>query len=232
MKKRRLLLAAAALFLGLLAGPAFAARSDTPKFCLDFVDAYLVYDVGTGKLQVAAEGNVLNYGELWTVLKPGPGVFHLRNLAMEAADCYWRVYTDPRLKRAFRVMGGMFGEPGGTETPLYCKVEVYGGSPGSRLPDRFILRFVPESKAHLVCQKGGVLGTVKIFAEKDVLSSGGDWSINYFSSGYLCHLKQGHWKGFLWRIDLVQKKAWRMSGGGDGSSAILTPLNCGIRVIL
>jgi hypothetical protein len=171
MKKGRYLFAAAALCLGLLAGQGPAAQSASGKFFLDFVDAYLVYEVGTGKLQIAAEGSVLNYGEFWTVLKPEPGVFHLRHLGMETANCYWRVYTDPRLKRAFRVTGGTFGEQGGTETRLHCQVEVYGGSSGSRFPDRFILRFVPESKPYLVSEKEGILRTIKIFAEKGILSS-------------------------------------------------------------
>jgi len=92
------------------------------KLLLEFVDAYLVYVPSSGKLQIAAEGSVLNYGTDWTVLKLKPYLYHVRQKFW--ADFYWKVNTSNKLKKAWRVTGGTFGQPGGTETPLKLNVRV------------------------------------------------------------------------------------------------------------
>lgn len=232
MKKGRLMFAIVALFLGLLAGQPAGSQGSSHKFFLDFVDAYMVYEIPSGKLQIAAEGNVLSYGTYWTVLKAEPNIYHLKHKWMTAGGgFYWKVYLSPKLKRACKVRGGTFGQPGGTETPLHCKVEVVTSAAASGSPIRFILRFTPDSKAYLVYSGGTEQQGMQIWAEENTLSYAQDWNATFKPADQVYHLSQASWQGFFWKVDINLKKAWRVSGGAAGSSGTLTPLKCGVRVI-
>jgi hypothetical protein len=84
------------------------------RFLLKFQDAYLVHQPGRSGLQIAAQGNVLSYGNDWQVRQLKPYLFHLKQNAWK--DFYWKVNTSR--KEAYRVKGGQFGQMGGQETRM------------------------------------------------------------------------------------------------------------------
>lgn len=199
--------------------PELAARLQGSDFRLDFKDAYLVYEPpaggggGKGTLQIAAELNVLSYGNDWDVAQLKPFLFHLRLNSW--SGFYWKVNTSRR--EIYKVTGGTFGALGGTETAITdITVDPVGDI---NAPERFMLRFAnsylikPTSSAH-----------PQIIASGMVLSYGADWTITQDSSSpWVYHLSESVWKGFSWKANLRRLRAYRVTD----------PLNpCGSDVLL
>lgn len=87
---------------------------------LRFNDAYLVYSVATKSIQIAAQNNVLSYGNDWDKCNLNTTTYHLKNKF--AQTFFWKV--DTANKTAVEVTGGTFCGSGGSETPLNFGVRV------------------------------------------------------------------------------------------------------------
>jgi hypothetical protein len=179
-------------------------QAQTPKrFLLRFSDAYLVYQPGTGTLQITTAGNVLSYGKDWQVAKLKPYLYHLRQNVWK--DFFWKVNTSR--KEVYQVSGGTFGKLGGQDKGLNITVDAVG-SPED--PTRFLLRF---SDAYLVHVPG--TSTLQITAVGNVLSYGKDWQVKQMQP-YLYHMRQNVWKGFYWKVNTSRKEVYRVRGGTFG----------------
>jgi hypothetical protein len=186
------------------------------RFFLDFKDAYLAYKKSTKSIQVIAEGNVLSYGGDWQKCQLKPYLFHIRQNVWKGF--YWQVNTSR--KEVYRVDGGSFCKVDGKKRKLPFRVDVSGDFFYLRLTKAYLV-YVPASK------------TLQVAAELMVLSYGQDWQkCNLSTSIY--HLMEKFWSNgkFYWKIDTVNKKAWRVKGGlfcKPGGAQ--TPLKATVRVI-
>jgi hypothetical protein len=173
------------------------------RFTLNFTGAYLVYDLQTGTLQIAAEGNVLSYGGDWEVRKVHSYLFHLRLRTWQGF--FWQVNTSR--KEVFQVRGGTFGSVlGGTSSRLSFRVDVVGGAGGAE-PQRFTVRF---PRSHLLYAPAG--DVLQLITENTVLSYCGDWQRCRLRSN-VYQFKQNNWDAFFWKVNTVSKKAWRCRNG-------------------
>lgn len=186
--------------------PKLAARLQTSEFRLNFKDAYLVYEPpaggsGKGVLQIAAELNVLSYGNDWDVARLKPYLFHLRLHTW--SGFYWKVNTSRG--EIYKVTGGTFGALGGSETPISgVTVEAVGDA---NAPVRFLLHF---SDAYLI--KPATSSHPQIVASNMVLSYGSDWTITQdANTPWVYHLSEAVWKGFSWKANLHRLRAYRVT---------------------
>ncbi len=173
------------------------------RFKLKFQDAYLVHHPASNTTQIAAQGNVLSYGQDWKVRKLKPYLYHFKQNAWQGF--FWKVNTSRG--EVYRVKGGSFGHLGGSEQKINIGVDAVGDVNN---PTRFSLRF---HDAYLVRQVGK--SGLQITAQGNVLSYGGDWKVRKLKP-YLFHLKQNVWKGFYWKINTSRKEAYRVKGGQFG----------------
>jgi hypothetical protein len=169
---------------------------------LNFNDAYLVYEPGSGTLQIAAQSNVLSYGSDWEVRQLQPYLYHMRQAVWH--DFYWKINTSRG--EAYRVRMGTFGALGGTEEMLNMRVEPVG-NPDS--PERFFLRFMD---AYLIYQPPS---TLQIAAQGNVLSYGSDWYVQQ-AAPQTVHLREQVWRDFFWKVDTATAQVFRVRGGTFG----------------
>jgi hypothetical protein len=202
------------------------ARAETqqPKqFFLDFVDAYLVYQPRDGSLQIATELMVLSYGQNWEVKQLQPFLYHMRLKTWKGF--FWQVNTSRKV--AYKVEGGSFDSPGGTETVIAgIKVEVVAGS-DSGAPDSFLLKF---STSYLGYEPSS--GTLQIVAELMVLSYGQDWEAKEVKPS-IYHIRLKTWQGFFWQVSTLRKEAYKVEKGTFGViRGSRTKMQMGVRLIM
>ncbi len=191
---------------------------------LDFDDAYLVYVPGSDILQIAAEGNVLHYGQDWERVQIYPYLYHMRQ--KNWSGYYWKVNTSR--KEIYRVEGPNFGIIGDASEGLVpdITVTVVGGEDGTA-PDRFLLGFADSSLLYIPASQ-----IVRIYASNYLISYGNDWDkCNIGSSVF--HIKQDVWSTFYWKINASVPYLYRIRDGVfcDGSVAgTAQALSLGIRV--
>ncbi len=183
--------------------PATEDAKQLQRFLLRFNDAYLVHVPNTSTLQIAAQSNVLSYGQDWQVQRLKPYLYHFRQNNWQ--DFYWAVNTSRG--EVYRVRGGTFGNLGGQKEKLDIGVDSVGNANN---PDRFFLRF---SDAYLVKANTGAL---QIAAQGNVLSYGSDWEVQKLKP-YLFQLRQNNWQNFRWQVNTSRESAQRISGGAFGS---------------
>ena len=179
-------------------------------FRLQFKDAYLVYQPssggsGHGTLQIAAERNVLSYGNDWSVARIRPYLFHLKLNSW--SGFYWKVNTSRH--EIYRVTGGTFGHLGGSDTTVsHVTVQTVGNAND---PVRFFLRF---GDAYLVKPNSGA--HPQIVASGTVLSYGSDWTVSQDTARpWVYHLSESMWKGFSWKANLRRQRAYRVTDPRD-----------------
>lgn len=171
-------------------------------FRLQFHDAYLVYQPGSpGTLQIAAELNVLSYGNDWSRAAVKPFLYDLKLNSW--SGFFWRVNTSRH--EIYRVTGGTFGAIGGSETPVPNVTVDTVGNPNN--PTRFFLRF---GDSYLV--KPHASSHVQITASNTVLSYGADWTVTQDAGlPWVWHLSESVWKGFSWKVNLRRQRAYRVT---------------------
>lgn len=187
-----------------LAGAGYAAGSEEPdRFLLRFTDAYLVHETDGGAPQIAAEGNVVSYGQDWEIVRVRQFLYHMRQRNWR--DFYWKVNTSRR--EAYRVRGGEFGELGGEEERIdSIAVDPVGDAND---PTRFFLRF---NDAYLVHAPDN--GTLQIAAAGNVLSYGSDWTVDQIEP-WIYTLRQDVWRGFRWKVNTAREIAYRVKDETD-----------------
>lgn len=173
------------------------------RFMLKFQDAYLVHKPSSNTLQIAAQGNVLSYGNDWQVRKLKPYLYHFKQNNWNGF--FWKVNTSRG--EVYRVKNGQFGQLGGNQQKINIGVNAVGNANN---PTRFSLRFHDAYLVHQVGRSG-----LQIAAQGNVLSYGGDWQVRKLKP-YLYHVKQNVWKGFHWQINTSRKEAYRVKGGQFG----------------
>ena len=227
MKKNVVSIAVSVALLFFLLIAVSTVEAAPPKqFFIDFKDAYLVYAPSSGTKQITAEGSVLSYGSDWQVRKLKPYLYHMRLKSWQGF--YWKVNTSR--KAVYNVKGGKFGQLGGKESNKNFKVDVVGGGE-SGTPDRFMIKF---PKSYLVYVPGS--GTLQIAAGGNVLSYGSDWNVKKLkdTNGQRYHLMLKTWKGFFWKVNTKNKKAFRIRDGAFGKKkegGTKEKLNATVRVV-
>jgi len=213
-----------AIILLLFACMTIPASAAAPKqFFIDFKDAYLVYAPSSGTKQVVADGSVLSYGGDWQVSKLKPYLYHMRLKTWQGF--YWKVNTSR--KEVYQVTGGTFGQLGGSEKTKNFTVDVVGGG-GEGTPDRFMIKF---SDSYLVYVTAS--GTLQIAAGGNVLSYGSDWKVSKVKDN-VYHFMLKTWKGFFWKVNTKNKKAFRIRDGAFGKKkegGTKEKLNATVRVV-
>jgi len=174
------------------------------RFRLDFSDCSLVYVPSSQTLQISTVGNVLSYGQGWTVQQVKSYLYHFRLNTW--SGFYWMVNTSRR--EVYRVTGGTFGSVGGNQTKLNINVDVTGSG---NSPTRFSLRF---TDAYLIYSQAS--RDIQIAAAGTVLSYGHDWQKAEVKP-YLIHIKQNNWSGFYWQVNTSRKEFYNYQGGTFGS---------------
>lgn len=203
--------------VGTIATPALTLKAPD-RFFIDFNDAYLVYSTNSNSIQIAAQSNVLSYGQDWDKKKLKSYLYHIRLKTWQGF--YWAVNTSR--KEVYKVTGGTFGQMGGSLKKLPTTVDVVG-DPNN--PTRFLLRFKNAYLAYIVSSK-----SIQVIAEAMVLSYGGDWQKCQLKP-YLYEIRQNVWKGFYWKINTGKKEAVRIRGAAFcGLGGTYEKLNVGIRV--
>lgn len=192
------------------------------RFTLNFKEAYLVYDPQTGVLQIAAEGNVLSYGGDWEVRKIHSYLFHFRLRTWR--EFYWQVNTS-RLE-VIEVRGGTFGSVmGGADQRMPFRVEKKGGA-GAATPQSIKIVF---PKSHMVYSPGN--DVFQLITEGQVLSYCGDWQRCRLRNN-VYHFKQGNWERFIWSVNTLNKRVWRVRNVGgvcqSGGSEELLDIKVGV----
>lgn len=180
-----------------------AAAKQLQRFLIHFNDAYLVHVPNSSTLQIAAQNNVLSYGQDWQVQQLKPYLYHFRQNNWQGF--HWMVNTSRG--EVYRVRGGSFGQLGGQQEKLDIGVDSVGDASN---PDRFFLRF---NDAYLVKANTGAL---QIATEGNVLSYGSDWEVKKLKP-YLFQLRQRNWQNFRWQVNTSREIAQRISGGAFGS---------------
>ena len=177
--------------------------AEPERFTLNFRDAYLIYDPQTGVLQITAEGNVLHYGGDWQVDKVHPYLFHFRLKSWKAF--FWMVNTNTL--KIVEIRNGNFGSPvhGGSSQALPFDVDRKGGG-GMTTPQSIRITF---PKSYMVYNPGN--DVFQLQAEGRVLSYCGDW-LRCKLRNNLYHFKQNHWDKFIWSVNTISKRAWRVRG--------------------
>src|SRR6056297_2434276 len=194
------------ILTGMMCVAVFANTNQPDRFQVVFHNAYMVVTPGTLSMQVAAEGNVLSYGNDWQIIKLRPYLYHMRQQNWQGF--YWMVNTSR--KEVYKVTESVFGSLGGNQTKLPSTVSVVGGANNGE-PDRFSIYF---SNAYLIFSPN--TSTLQIAAEGAVLSYGADWA-KLQMKPYLYQLKKNSWQGFYWRVNTSRKELSVVRNGHFGT---------------
>lgn len=184
----------------------FGNTSQPERFKIDFNNAYIAVTPGSLSMQVAAEGNVLSYGEDWQIVKLRPFLYHMKQQNWQGF--YWVVNTSR--KELYKVTGNTFGALGGNYVTLPANISVVGGGSNSQ-PDRFFIYF---SDSYLIFVPNS--STLQIVAQGAVLSYGTDWDKMQMKP-YLYHLKKNSWQGFFWKVNTSRKELYVVRNGQFGT---------------
>lgn len=211
-----------ALLMPAVVGVVVADEQQPKRFFLDFAGTTLTFRPGTNTLQIQTEQMVLSYGADWEVKQLRPFLYDLRLKTWEGF--YWKVNTSR--KEVYKVTGGVFGQLGGTDTPLsQVKVELRGGDAESG-PKQVSLQF---PKAYLVHEPGKSI--VQVVADNMVLSYCHDWEVKQVKP-YLYDLRLKTWQGFFWKVNTSRKEAVQVKGGTFGGlGGMESPMKMSVRVV-
>lgn len=184
----------------------FANTNQPDRFKINFSNAYIVVTPGVLSMQIAAEGNVLSYGNDWQIVQVNPFLYHMKQQNWQGF--YWQVNTSR--KEVNKVTGNFFGTLGGNHQKLPMNVSVVGGANNSQ-PDRFFIYF---SNAYLIYSTSS--SSIQIIGENAVLSYGSNWS-KIQMKPYLYHLKLNSWQNFYWQVNTSRKKLYVVRNGQFGT---------------
>ncbi len=218
--------------------------SSPKRFILRFTEGSrtaLIYHLRRGTVKLMAEGDPVMLHN-WQVRRLKSYLYHLRHKNWRSF--FWKVNTSRR--QAWEVQGGRFGELGGEDHPLACKVLLYYSSssgkppalPGRirrpwgrrvRVPVTFktmMIYFPSITITHLVSRP-----VLQIAVGNKVVSYGGDWEVRRVYP-YLFHLRQKNWKNFFWAVNTSRRKAWEVRNGDFGriGGDYSRPFNCQVKV--
>lgn len=174
--------------------PVPVAKKPPQRFILDFKDIFLAYKKSFDSLRVLRGDDILSYGMDWEKCKPGPGIYHIRQ--EEWDGFFWEI--DSKKETLYKVTNGDFCAITGKKEKIPATIEDGGNFLYVRFPNAS-LEYIPATKS------------MKIKTAAAVLADGADWVMcNLTNSQY--HLKEGLWSFFYWKIDTLQKRAWRVTG--------------------
>ncbi len=217
--------------------------SSPRRFILRFTEGsrtVLIYHMRRGTVKLMAEGDPVMLHN-WQVRRLKSYLYHLRHKSWKSF--FWKVNTSRR--QAWEVQRGRFGELGGEDHPLACKVLLYysTSTKPTTLPGRIrkpwrrrgmvpvtfktmVIYFPSITITHLVFHP-----TLQIVVGNKVVSYGSDWKVKRVYP-YLFHLRQKNWKNFFWAVNTSRRKAWEVRNGvfGRVGGDYSQPFNCQVKV--
>jgi hypothetical protein len=182
------------------------AKKAPQQLALDLKDIHLAYKKSFDSLQILTGSDVISHGSDWEKCRLKPHLYHIRQENWN--NFFWEI--DTAKKEVYKVNSGEFCRASGDKRKIPAAVEESG--------DFIYIRFPIVSLVYVPADK-----SIQVKTAGSVLSDGRNWeSCNLSNSVY--HLKEEFWSFSYWKVDTLEKKAWRIKGkpfckpGGKGES--------------